>query len=165
MKILILTQHRENYGAHDWDGTGQCPQHWKSKGGNVYVIDKLDVDAAVRLTTSFGELVAPFVTSSDEYFVESVINFELLDDCDSLKIDDWETPIYMVWDEKLKGFQCSEQYTAPCSSWMSKVVRTWFVGENGEKEGMKSEFYDLAGKPCKPYTYHEWVAAQSQKSA
>jgi len=24
-KLLITTQTYENYGAHDWDGTGQCP--------------------------------------------------------------------------------------------------------------------------------------------
>ena len=38
MKLLITTQVYENYGAHDWDGTGECPQYWKAKGGNDYVI-------------------------------------------------------------------------------------------------------------------------------
>jgi hypothetical protein len=38
MKLLITTQVRENYGAHDWDGVGECPQYWKSKGGNEYVL-------------------------------------------------------------------------------------------------------------------------------
>jgi hypothetical protein len=26
----------ENYGAHDWDGEGECPQHWKFKGGEDF---------------------------------------------------------------------------------------------------------------------------------
>jgi hypothetical protein len=26
----------ENYGAHDWDGEGECPQRWKFKGGEDY---------------------------------------------------------------------------------------------------------------------------------
>jgi hypothetical protein len=26
----------ENYGAHDWDGEGECPQYWKFKGGEDY---------------------------------------------------------------------------------------------------------------------------------
>jgi hypothetical protein len=38
MKLLVTTQVYENYGAHDWDGTGECPQYWKAKGGNDYVI-------------------------------------------------------------------------------------------------------------------------------
>jgi hypothetical protein len=38
MMIAIDTQYRENYGAHDWDGEGECPQYWKSKGGSTYKI-------------------------------------------------------------------------------------------------------------------------------
>jgi hypothetical protein len=36
MKLMITTQIQENYGAHDWDGEGECPQRWKFKGGNDY---------------------------------------------------------------------------------------------------------------------------------
>ena len=36
MKLMITTQVQENYGAHDWDGEGACPQYWKFKGGNDY---------------------------------------------------------------------------------------------------------------------------------
>ena len=39
-KLLITTQVYENYGAHDWDGQGECPQYWKAKGGNDYVVKK-----------------------------------------------------------------------------------------------------------------------------
>lgn len=38
MKLLITTQYMENYGAHDWDGTGECPQYWKAKGGSDYFL-------------------------------------------------------------------------------------------------------------------------------
>ena len=36
MKLHITCQYMENYGAHDWDGTGECPQYWKFKGGEDY---------------------------------------------------------------------------------------------------------------------------------
>lgn len=36
MKLHIQTQYMENYGAHDWDGEGLCPQRWKFKGGEDY---------------------------------------------------------------------------------------------------------------------------------
>ena len=36
MKLHITTQYMENYGAHDWDGEGECPQRWKFKGGEDY---------------------------------------------------------------------------------------------------------------------------------
>ena len=38
MKLLISTQFMENYGAHDWDGVGECPQYWKMKGGEEYFL-------------------------------------------------------------------------------------------------------------------------------
>lgn len=36
MKLHIVTQYMENYGAHDWDGVGECPSYWKFKGGEDY---------------------------------------------------------------------------------------------------------------------------------
>jgi len=36
MKLHIQCQYMENYGAHDWDGEGECPQYWKFKGGEDY---------------------------------------------------------------------------------------------------------------------------------
>lgn len=37
-RALVTTQLRENYGAHDWDGEGACPQYWKIKGCYEYVV-------------------------------------------------------------------------------------------------------------------------------
>ena len=31
MKLVIQTQYKENYGYHDWDGKGECPQYWDSR--------------------------------------------------------------------------------------------------------------------------------------
>ena len=42
MMFVIRTQFMENYGAHDWDGTGECPQRWKYKGGSEYKITGVD---------------------------------------------------------------------------------------------------------------------------
>jgi len=50
MKLHIITQYMENYGAHDWDGKGECPQYWKMKGGEDYFIlnvGETEVDSAV----------------------------------------------------------------------------------------------------------------------
>ena len=42
MMLVLHTQYMENYGAHGWDGKGECPQHWKMKGGAVYKITDID---------------------------------------------------------------------------------------------------------------------------
>ena len=36
--LQITTQYDENYGAHDWNGEGQCPQYWKNKGSQVFTL-------------------------------------------------------------------------------------------------------------------------------
>jgi hypothetical protein len=36
--IQITAQYEENYGAHDWNGEGQCPQYWKNKGSQVFTL-------------------------------------------------------------------------------------------------------------------------------
>lgn len=51
VQIAIGGQYMENYGAHDWDGKGQCPQYWKAKGEHVQImvcnVDLLDAPAMV----------------------------------------------------------------------------------------------------------------------
>jgi hypothetical protein len=38
MILVIDTQFKENYGAHDWNGEGECPQYWKFKGGSSFKV-------------------------------------------------------------------------------------------------------------------------------
>ena len=76
-KLLIQTQVYENYGAHDWDGKGECPQYWKAKGGNDYVVKNF------RKFNKITETVMALrgqVECDNEYFREHVINFEVVAD-------------------------------------------------------------------------------------
>ena len=57
MKLHITTQYMENYGAHDWDGTGECPQYWKFKGGEDYFYP---LGTAGRSAEAIEELVHHF---------------------------------------------------------------------------------------------------------
>ena len=36
--LQITAQYEENYGAHNWDGKGVCPEHWKNKGSQVFTL-------------------------------------------------------------------------------------------------------------------------------
>jgi hypothetical protein len=77
MKLLITTQNYENYGAHDWDGVGECPQYWKAKGGSDYVVKNF---------TNFNnttEAVMAFrgqIEEDSEYFRSSIIDWEIVAD-------------------------------------------------------------------------------------
>ena len=79
MIIVIDTQYCENYGAHDWDGTGECPQYWKFKGGSsikvVGVPQGVDPDEVV-------EIVRSGIEYSSEYSKEYILGWRV-------EADDW----------------------------------------------------------------------------
>jgi hypothetical protein len=83
-QLIISTQVYENYGAHDWDGVGECPQYWKAKGGHEYKVKNIDINCAKEIF----EQVVDRVTENNDYYQETVI--------------DWfvESDEYMSWFEK-----------------------------------------------------------------
>lgn len=88
MKIAIWTQYSENYGAHDWDGEGQCPQYWKNKGGSCYVIENVEASVNVQ---EIVDSILPMIESGDNYQINYMIDFGLFED-DKKVVDDWESP-------------------------------------------------------------------------
>ena len=76
-KLLITTQVYENYGAHDWDGVGECPQYWKAKGGNDYVVKKFkDIN---RVTETVMALRGQ-IECDDRFYRETIIGWEIVAD-------------------------------------------------------------------------------------
>lgn len=74
-KLLISTQYYENYGAHDWEGVGECPQYWKAKGGSEYVVKKFKGDPTTVVMCLRGQ-----IESDNEHFKENIIGWEIVDD-------------------------------------------------------------------------------------
>jgi len=76
-KLLITTQVYENYGAHDWDGVGECPQYWKAKGGNDYVVKKFkDIN---RVSETVMALRGQ-IECDDRFYRETIIGWEIVAD-------------------------------------------------------------------------------------
>jgi len=79
MKLVIKTQLSENYGAHDWSGEGDVPQHWKEKPGSH--IEVLDFKYADKETTDqYIESVQSLFTSDDDHYRESVLDWAIEND-------------------------------------------------------------------------------------
>lgn len=76
-KLLITTQVYENYGAHDWDGEGECPQYWKAKGGNDYVVKNFKDFGRV---TEVVMALRSKIEENSQYYRESIINWEVVAD-------------------------------------------------------------------------------------
>ena len=78
MKLLISTQVHENYGAHDWDGTGECPQYWKAKGGSDYVIKRFKGGDEEAVKAIF--CLRSQIESDDEFYRESILSWNIVGD-------------------------------------------------------------------------------------
>ena len=76
MKLLITTQVYENYGAHDWDGVGECPSYWKAKGGSDYVVKNVNVNRVTE--TVMG--VRSQIECDNEHFRETIIDWSIVAD-------------------------------------------------------------------------------------
>jgi hypothetical protein len=73
-KLLITTQVYENYGAHDWDGEGECPQYWKAKGGCDYVVKKINVNTVTETVMALrGQ-----IEQDNQAFREHIIGWEVV---------------------------------------------------------------------------------------
>ena len=80
-RVALTTQVYENYGAHDWDGTGNCPQYWKAKGGNEYQRVVGTANEVIRLgKAGIAKIVAELrakVEKSDDSWDEYAIAWDL----------------------------------------------------------------------------------------
>jgi hypothetical protein len=80
MILVIKTQYMENYGAHDWDGEGVCPQYWKYKGGSEYKVRNIPLDCVIDDYPKIVGLVSKAVSRSDDYCREYVIEWTMESD-------------------------------------------------------------------------------------
>ncbi len=76
-KLLISTQVLENYGAHDWDGEGECPQYWKPKGGCDYLVPNFTDYSNV---TEFITAIRGQIETNSEYYREYIVDWEVVED-------------------------------------------------------------------------------------
>jgi hypothetical protein len=70
MQLLITTQTQENYGAHDWDGEGECPQYWKFKGGQDYKYDLAMIVDGLR----------DQIEENNDYYRNNIIGYQVVED-------------------------------------------------------------------------------------
>ena len=65
------------YGAHDWDGVGECPQYWKAKGGSDYVVKNF---TNFNNTTEIVMALRSQIEENSEYYRSNIIDWEVVAD-------------------------------------------------------------------------------------
>ena len=130
IRIVFQTQYLENYGAHAWDGEGECPQRWKPKGGSTYVVSCTPAQLA---DVEWYRAVQNGIAKRNDYEQEYIIYEQVVDAIDYVESDHvefWETPINVH--VSIGGDLLMEQQVL---NWENEVVgiRRWV--QNAE-EGM-----------------------------
>lgn len=162
MKIVIQTQYCENYGAHDWDGKGECPQYWKFKGGETYVIRDLDVAAAMNAA----ELVAEarkYIEYANEATEEYILGWDLLDDCESDMCESWETPWSLTLDDEGKWYAYREILNDDEYGYMRQDVSSKIESYLMVQEGGRDEY--LAKYKMQDGSYTDWQGNRIKEAA
>jgi hypothetical protein len=79
-RLVVETQVRENYGAHEWDGTGACPQYWKFKGGRSVTV----AEFATRPTDEQARavLLEQWKDQRSDYCEEYMVSWSVLEPTD-----------------------------------------------------------------------------------
>ena len=80
MQLLITTQTQENYGAHDWDGQGECPQYWKFKGGQDYKYALGSVGRSEEAITELVMVLRGQIEEDNEYYRNHIIGWTVVAD-------------------------------------------------------------------------------------
>lgn len=139
MKLVIHTQHKENYGAHDWDGKGACPQYWKFKGGDTYVVEGLTDRDVAKINKDGIPTLSKLIESVSDYFIEYITMHMIVAD-DDTPWDEWDEPYKLFY---IDGKWNAMQVTAGRYSGLRKEClaqrKTYVLADGGEQVDFKCE--------------------------
>ena len=156
--LVIQTQHKENYGAHDWDGKGECPQYWKFKGGSTYFVMDLTDSQVAKIEATGIPTLESLIENRDQYGEEYILNWEIRDLgkdgggkgplCES-----WETPIEFTYykDENIAdtGWRCRTHHTygddEHVRTGIDSKAEQWKPTVNGGREDYECSFQTKNG--------------------
>jgi len=150
MKLVIQTQVRENYGAHDWDGKGECPQYWKFKGGNTYVVRDLTMKQVNKIASVGIPTLTALIEERNEYCEEYILDWEIADD-DAVECEEWETPIEFVWGGD-RWLALREQRAGEYDCWANEAtlkMESWIPLMGGERAHYECAYFDANNQPVR----------------
>lgn len=140
MKLVIQTQCRENYGAHDWSGEGECPQHWKMKGGNTYVVENITTKAQAMIADTGIPGLTKLIEDKNESYEEYILGFEIEQD-DSAVCEHWETPYVLEYDTDISRWRMTRTSTSGAMrSEILEHMQNWLALPNGGREDYRETF-------------------------
>ena len=144
--LVITTQHRENYAAHN-EGYrhGVDEAHWKFKGGSTYFVTDL-TEANVNSIVANGiPTLTKLIEDKNEAFEEYIIDWEIRDIGNDGKgpiCNEWEIPVKFTYRDG--AWRCSTHHTPGDESYWNRAIRCraeqWTPGVGGTRNDYKCQY-------------------------
>jgi hypothetical protein len=146
-KLVIQTQHRENYAAHNEDYTHGVDQpYWKYKGGNSYVVRDLSSAHINKIAQNGIPTLTALIESKNPAFEEYILGWEIVED-DAPECEEWESPIEFQWQGD--RWSCLRFTTNGEFGYMRKEIlaksEQWFPLEEGDRAHYRCQFKTANG--------------------
>ena len=146
-KLIIWTQHRENYAAHHEDYQhGVDEAYWKFKGGNTYVVRDLSTAHINKIAEHGIPTLTKLIESKDEGWEEYILGWEIMDD-DARECEDWDSVIEFQW--SIDRWTCLRVQNNDEFGYMRREIlaksEQWIPLEAGERSDYKCQYKTAKG--------------------
>ena len=143
MKLVIETQYCENYGAHTWNGEGECPQRWKFKGGSTYVVDNITPVQQQRIEREGIPTITSLIEYSSEGSKEYILGYRVVEDT-APEGEPWEAPFRLVYTAGRWVARREVSNVGEYGGYMRNEIKTkfesFFMKPGGDREGYIAEY-------------------------
>ena len=143
--LVIQTQYRENYAAHNEDYKhGIDEPYWKFKGGCTYFVSDLTARQINQIAQHGIPTLTKLIESSNEASEEYVLDYEIREfgkngDGKGPMCESWETPIQFTYHSAENiadsGWRCQTNHTFGDDEYIAKPIRCkaeqWIPTEGG----------------------------------
>ena len=112
--LVINTQYRENYAAHDDNYEhGVSEAHWKYKGGSTYFVTDLTSEQINKIAQKGIPTLSKLIEYSNPASEEYILDWEIRDlgkngDGKGPICEPWETPVQFFYEN---GWKCRTHHT------------------------------------------------------
>ena len=150
MKLVINTQYRENYAAHNDDFVeGVSQDHWKFKGGTTYVVENITPSMAQKICDNGIPELTKLVSYSNSMSEEYILDWNL-EDNDAVVCEEWDTPIVLAFDQENQEWTAMKVTHNGDMGYMRSEIKIktekWTMLEGQERDDYTSQFLMADGQ-------------------
>lgn len=151
--LVIQTQHRENYAAHDRGYKhGVDEAYWKFKGGSTYFVTDLTEANINSIVANGFPTLTKLIESRNEAFEEYIIDWEIRDlgkngDGKGPICESWEIATEFYYEDK--QWKCRTHHTPGDETFWNRAIisraEQWIPGEGGSRSNYACQYKTANG--------------------